>query len=124
MRIGFSNINPYYEKFKKDKNNKLPEDFFLDDKKNNKAKLEVRREQGFIKQYIILPDGKRKLISVSKETDETKKTKEPNNQISDKKTSSIKDNNKNSNTKELMQMLNHSVGAGLPLQLIYQYTKK
>lgn len=118
MRIGSSNINPYQEIFKKDKNNNLPEDFFLDEKNNNKGKLEVRREHGYIKQYIIKPNGEKILISEAKETDETNKQNSP------KKNSSTTDNIKNSNTKELMQLLNHSVGAGLTSQLNYFLRKK
>jgi len=41
-----------------------------DDKKNNKSRLEIRNENGYIRKYIVKPDGQRVLIMEVKQTQE------------------------------------------------------
>lgn len=41
-----------------------------EDKKNNKSKLEIRNENGYIRKYIVKPDGQRVLIMEVKQTQE------------------------------------------------------
>ncbi|MFD2444193.1 hypothetical protein ACFSO7_09420 [Bacillus sp. CGMCC 1.16607] len=125
MRVGSSSIYTYKDLIKNDKNKGLPEDLFLENKEKgskSKGKLDVRREAGYIKHYIIKPNGEKILIS---EVKETKEMKEANDPISTEKTQNNNDvKNKNSNTKDLMQFLNLSAGVGLPLKLNYDHEKK
>ncbi|KPN94804.1 hypothetical protein [Lysinibacillus sp. ZYM-1] len=41
-----------------------------EDKKNNKSRLEIRNENGYIRKYIVKPDGQRVLIMEVKQTQE------------------------------------------------------
>ncbi|MEH6945384.1 hypothetical protein [Bacillus sp. JJ722] len=80
-------------------------DFILTDEekmKEKKGRLEVRREDGYIRQYIILSDGSKKLISEAKET-------EFNSLNLNKNADTTNQNNKQSNATELMQLLNQTI---------------
>ncbi|MGE7624940.1 hypothetical protein ACQKMD_18405 [Viridibacillus sp. NPDC096237] len=118
MRIGSSNINPYVANLKKQTNNNLPQDLFLDDKKSkeDKGNLEVRRENGYIRHYIVKSDGKTILIS------ETKDVKNEDQKEISKSEKTSKGTEKNdSNAKDLMGLLNNS--AGTDLNSLEYYTK-
>ncbi|MGE7997740.1 hypothetical protein ACQKOF_03530 [Lysinibacillus sp. NPDC093190] len=44
-----------------------------EDEKNNKSKLEIRYENGYIRKYIVKPNGQRVLIMKIKQTQENMK---------------------------------------------------
>jgi len=45
----------------------------VEDEKNNKSKLEIRYENGYIRKYIVKPNGQRVLIMKIKQTQENMK---------------------------------------------------
>lgn len=81
-------------------------DFILTEDEKMKEKngqLEVRKENGYIRQYIVRSDGSRKLISEMKET-------EVNTAKLNQKAEIAKSNKEQSNASQLMQLLNYTVG--------------
>lgn len=122
MRIGLSNINSFNSYFKKDGNDEtnqkffsIEEDLFLKDKditKNAKNKLQVARENGYIRHYILKSDGQKILISEQKDTTSNRqevKTQEGSDHLDQHKPIST--------TQELMDLVNQSVGANVSVQI-------
>lgn len=122
MRVGLSNINTYKSYFKNDGNGEanqkffsIEEDLFLKDRdttKNAKSKLLVSRENGYIRHYILKSDGQKILISEQKNTTSNRqevKTQEGSDHLDQHKLIST--------TQELMDLLNQSVGANMPVQI-------
>ncbi|WP_338753615.1 hypothetical protein [Bacillus sp. FJAT-52991] len=114
MKIG--NTNPISYKTMRNENKsytfedlKLPED---KDEKGKKGKFETRRENGYIRQYVIKPDGSKILIS---------EVKEPKVEVSSKK---MELNDQQSNTKHLMDLLSMSVGANAPMNIKPYFKQK
>ncbi|OZI12955.1 hypothetical protein CEW92_03900 [Bacillaceae bacterium SAS-127] len=88
---------------------KLPED---KDGKDKKGKFETRRENGYIRQYIIKQDGSKILIS---------EVKESNIETSSEK---AKLSDQQSNTKYLMDLLAMSASANTPIKIKPNFRQK
>lgn len=81
MKIQTSNTSNY---LKTEVNKNIKNESILDlfgnkdvnkdeDKNNNKSKLEIRNENGYIRKYIVKPNGQRVLIMEVKQTQENMK---------------------------------------------------
>ncbi|MFJ6208179.1 hypothetical protein [Lysinibacillus sp. NPDC092081] len=81
MRIQSTNNN-YINTIKKDELNRLSPDLFLDKNKQEKAKYEIIREDGYIRHYVTKLNGERVMI---------KETKLPKGQDTDQSTGEMSD---------------------------------
>lgn len=122
MRVGFLNMNSYKNCFKSEGNGETKQKFFsiqeelflkdTDITKNTKNKLQVARENGYIRHYILKSDGKKILISEQKDNTSDKQ------EVNKLKVSNYLDQHKRiSTTKELIELVNQSVGANVPVQI-------
>ena len=81
MNIQLGNSS-YLNSLKKDSSNRLSEDLFLEKNKKSKATYEIRKENGYIRHYVMKANGEQVMI---------KETKLPKSKENEQGTGEMKD---------------------------------